>query len=129
MNLNPDNPLPLEVSEANFESEVLQSKLPVLVAFLAPWSHPCHIVNVTLDEVARACAGHVKVVKVNADNNPELSIWYGIESIPALFYFVEGNVHATLIGTVSKEAILAKLHSLRQGSEIAPFTPNANKIK
>jgi thioredoxin 1 len=100
-----------DVGEVNFESEILKSKQPVLVVFWAPWSRPCQVLDVALEEVATACAGIVKVVKVNADDNPDLSLVYDVQSIPTLLYFVEGSLRARLVGTASKEAILSKLQS------------------
>ena len=97
------------ISAADFESTVLRSPQPVLVAFWAPWSHPCHILSAALAEVATACAGKVKVVNVNADDNPDLSIWYEIQSIPTLLYFINGSLRGRVVGTASKDAILAKL--------------------
>jgi thioredoxin 1 len=101
-----------DVCEVNFESEILKSKQPVLVVFWAPWSRPCQVLDVALEEVATACAGIVKVVKVNADDNPDLSLLYDVQSIPTLLYFVEGNLRARLVGTASKEAILSKLQTV-----------------
>jgi len=75
----------VEIGEANFSTEVVQSKRPVLVAFLAPWSQPFEVLRPVLDEVASAFAGSVKVTWVNADENPNLSLWYGIQSNLALF--------------------------------------------
>lgn len=109
MDVRPGKPLTVGVGEADFDSEVLNSKLPVLVAFWAPWSRPCHILESALDEVAAACAGRAKVVKVNADDNPDLSMWYEIQSIPTLLFFVEGGVRYRVVGTVSKEAVLTRL--------------------
>lgn len=109
-------PIPM-VGQQDFEAEVLRSPLPVLVAFGASWSRPCHIIEAVLDEVAGPCAGRVKVVKVNADDNPDLSLWYDIQSIPTLLYFVAGEVRARVVGTASKEAILAKLQSAFRGDE------------
>lgn len=100
------------VGEADFEAKVLRSKQPVLVAFWAPWSRPCHIIDSVLDEVAAACAGSVKVFKINADNHPALSLLYEIASIPALLIFVDGTVRKKIVGTASTEAILATLRSL-----------------
>jgi thioredoxin 1 len=88
---------------------VLCSRKPVLVAFSAVWSRPCRILEPELREVAAACAGSVKVVKVNADDNPDLSLWYGVQSIPTLLYFVDGTLRGRIVGTASKKAILAKL--------------------
>ena len=112
MKTNPDNRPITEIGEANFESEVLSWKQPVLVAFSAAWSRPCQILDSVLEEVAAACAGRVKVVKINADNNPDLSLVWEIQSIPTLLYFVDGNLRARIVGTASKEAILSKLQSV-----------------
>lgn len=127
MNGQPDKPPLVEVGEANFESEVLRSKPPVMVAFWAPWSHPCHILDSALDEVATVCAGRVKVAKVNADDNPYLSMWYEIQSIPTLLFFMEGDVRARIVGTASKEAILTELRVVIHASETLPPAPDENK--
>ena len=103
----------------NFESEILKSKQPVLVAFWAPWSRPCSVLDAALAEVATRCAGLFKVVKVNADDNPDLSLLYDIQSIPTLLYFVEGNLRAKMVGTASPEAILAKLQLVCGGDSNA----------
>ena len=102
----------IEIGEANFESEVLRWKQPVLVAFSAAWSRPCQILDAVLEEVAAACAGREKVVRINADNNPDLSLIWNIQSIPTLLYFVDGNLRGRIVGTASKEAILSKLQSV-----------------
>ena len=94
------------VGEANFNSQVLQSKGAVLVAFWAPWSKPCHVIDPVLLEVAQTCAGKIEVVKVNADDNPNLSLWFGVQHIPTLLYFEAGQLRGQLVGTVSKDAIL-----------------------
>jgi thioredoxin 1 len=117
MNISQNKALTAKVGEANFKLEVLKSKQPVLVAFWAPWSRPCHILDSTLDEVATACAGRVKVAKVNADDNPDLGMWYEIQSVPTLLYFVGGTLRARVVGTASKEAILAKLQSASHGGD------------
>ena len=114
--MNTDKKQIVEIDEVNFEVEVLQSNQPVLVAFFAPWSRACQMVSPVLDEVATACAGAVKVVKVNADNNPDLGLWYEIQSIPALLYFVGGSLRGKIIGTVTREAILLQLRIFSQGN-------------
>jgi len=63
-----------------------------------------------LEEVAATCAGREKVVRINADNNPDLSLVWKIQSIPTLLYFINGSLRARIVGTASKEAILSKLH-------------------
>jgi len=112
-----NTPLIVDVDESTFDSEVFHCARPVLVAFGAPWSRPCHILESTLDEVAAACAGSVKLVKVNADDNPDLSICYEVESIPTLLFFLEGRLAAKVVGTVSKEAILARLRAVLDRGE------------
>jgi thioredoxin 1 len=98
-----------EIGETNFIAEVTESARPVLVAFLAPWSRPCQVIRPVLDEITVACSGDLKVVKVNADDNPDLGLCYGIQSIPTLLCFVDGNERGRIVGTASKKAILAKL--------------------
>ena len=129
MNTNPDNGPIIEIGEANFESEVLRWKQPVLVAFSAAWSRPCQILDSVLEEVAATCAGRVKIVKINADNNPDLSLVWNIQSIPTLLYFVDGNLRARIVGTASKEAILSKLRSVTGGDSkaLAPYANNENE--
>lgn len=107
--MNPNKAHFIEIGGTTFGPEVLKSKQPVLVAFCAPWSRPCHIIDSALERVAVACSGVVKVVKINADDNPDLGLWYEIQAIPTLLYFVNGTVRARIVGTASKEAILAKL--------------------
>jgi thioredoxin 1 len=120
MNSNQDKRLIVEVGQADFESEVLRAAQPVVVAFLAPWSRPCHILDATLEEVAAAFAASAKVVRVNADDHPDLSLWYEVQSIPTLLYFVEGSLRARMVGTASKEAILARLATVLAAGETRP---------
>ena len=126
MDPSPDKGPIAEIREADFESEVLRSKQPVLVAFGASWSRPCQILDAALDEVATACAGSARVVKVNADDTLELSMWYEIESVPTLLFFVEGTLRARLVGTASKEAILAKLQTVLHRAHTAADSPNTH---
>ena len=102
----------IEINEANFESEVRQSNQPVLVDFWAEWCGPCKMLAPALDEIAVEQAGHVKVAKVNVDNNPALAARFGIQSIPTLLYFVGGEIKDKIVGAVGKRAILSKLEKL-----------------
>lgn len=104
-------PIP-EINEPDFEREVLESQQPVLVNFWAAWSRPCQILGPVLVEVAAACHNRAKMVTVNADANPQLGMVYWIQSIPTLLYFINGEERARIVGTASKEAILAQLNSL-----------------
>jgi thioredoxin 1 len=115
LNLNKIEARAVEIDEAAFASEVLESERPVLVAFMASWSRPCQILRPVLDEVAAACAGSVKVILVNADEcdiKPGLWLDYEIRSLPTLLYFVAGRECGRFVGTASQEAIIAKLKSL-----------------
>lgn len=104
----------IDVDETTFDVEVLQSKTPVLVAFRAAWSQPCHILDSVLDDVAATCGGNLKVVNINTDDNPYLSLWYEIRRVPTLLFFTRGRIRADMIGTVSKQAVLAKFHSITE---------------
>src|SRR5882672_8411770 len=125
MKTNPDNKPIIEIGEANFESEALKWKQPVLVTFSATWSRPCQVLDSVLKEVAAACAGRVKVVKINADNHPDLSLIWKIQSVPTLLCFVDGNLRARIVGAGSKEAILSKLRSVTDGGDSKALTPDA----
>jgi thioredoxin 1 len=127
MNASQDNPPIVEIGEANFQTEVLGSKQPVLVVFRASWSHPCQILDAVLEEVAKVCAGKARVAKVSADDNPDLSLWYDVQSIPTLLYFVNGSLRARIIGTASKEVILSKLQAVFQGGGSPSHTLDRDK--
>ncbi len=109
MNTSENIGTPLHLTAASFEAEVLKSKQPVLVVFGAPWSRPCQVLDPVVQAFARDWAGKVKVVSVNADDSLDLSLCYDIQSIPTLLYFVEGKLRVQIVGTATKEAILAKL--------------------
>jgi len=99
----------LSITSAEFESEVLQSNVPVLVDFWAVWCGPCKAIAPAVEEVAREYAGRAKVFKVDVDTEQELAMRYGIMSIPALLVFKNGQVVDQSIGLTSKEAIAAML--------------------
>ena len=100
----------IEINESNFEAEVIQSAQPVLVDFWAEWCGPCKMLAPVLDEIATEHAGRVKVAKVNVDANPALAARFGIQSIPTLLYFENGQVRHQTVGALSKRAILSKLN-------------------
>src|SRR5687767_8972693 len=102
----------IAINETNFETEVLKSTQPVLVDFWAEWCGPCKMLAPTLDEIATEQAGRVKVAKVNIDESPALAARFGIQSIPTLLYFVDGEVRNQTIGVAGKKAITSKLETL-----------------
>ncbi|GAB1366088.1 thioredoxin [Candidatus Cloacimonadaceae bacterium] len=99
-----------EVNTASFEAEVLQSELPVLVDFWAPWCGPCKALNPIIHKVADEVEGRAKIVKVNIDESPEIAGKYSIMSIPTLLIFNKGQVSEQLIGLVQKDKIMDKLN-------------------
>ncbi|ATS18617.1 thioredoxin [Synechococcus sp. PCC 6717] len=99
----------LSVTDATFKEEVLDSELPVLVDFWAPWCGPCRMVAPVVDEIANQYAGKVKVVKVNTDENSKVATDYGIRSIPTLMIFKGGQKVDILVGAVPKTKIEATL--------------------
>ena len=102
----------IEINEANFESEVVQSNHPVLVDFWAEWCGPCKMLGPVLEEIAREHNGRVKVAKVNVDTNSQLAERFGIQSIPTLLYFANGEVRDKTVGVLSKPAIVSRLEKL-----------------
>lgn len=102
----------IEVKTATFEAEVLQSEIPVLVDFWAPWCGPCKALNPIIHKVADEVEGKAKIVKVNIDESPEIAGKYSIMSIPTLLIFNKGQVSDQLIGLVQKDKIMDKLNKL-----------------
>lgn len=99
----------LSVTDATFQEEVLDSELPVLVDFWAPWCGPCRMVAPVVEEIASQYVDKVKVVKVNTDENSKIATDYGIRSIPTLMIFKGGQKVDLLVGAVPKTKIEATL--------------------
>lgn len=97
-------------SEANFEAEVLQSSLPVLVDFWAAWCAPCRMIAPVVDKIAADFAGRLKVVKVDVDANMKSAERYGVMSIPTMMLFKGGKAEETVVG-VLPEARLVEIIS------------------
>ncbi|MDJ0726835.1 MAG: thioredoxin [Prochloraceae cyanobacterium] len=93
------------VTDASFKEDVLDSEIPVLVDFWAPWCGPCRMVGPVVDEIAEQYAGQVKVVKLNTDENPNVASQYGIRSIPTLMIFKGGQRVDMVVGAVPKTTL------------------------
>ncbi len=99
----------MEVTDATFAAEVLQSGTPVLVDFWAPWCGPCKMIGPIIDEIAAELGGKLKVCKVNVDDNQQTAMEYRIMSIPTLMVFKGGSAVETVIGGMPKDALLKKV--------------------
>ena len=109
-----NNDEPINVNEASFDKAVLQSSVPVVVDFWAPWRGPCKMIAPVLTEIAKEKAGQALVAKVDVDaeENKSLAMKYNVRNIPALLFFKGGELRETLIGAQPKKAIVEKLASL-----------------
>ncbi|MGE3962115.1 MAG: thioredoxin [Dehalococcoidia bacterium] len=100
---------PTDTSDATFDSDVLQSDLPVLVDFWAPWCGPCRMVAPVVEELSNEYDGKVKFVKLNTDDNPMIASKFGIRSIPTLLVFKGGQVAGQVVGFRPKSELAKHL--------------------
>jgi thioredoxin len=98
-----------EVTDNNFQAEVLESEVPVLVDFWAPWCGPCRMVAPVVEEIAKEREGALKVVKMNTDENQQTALQFNIMSIPTLILFRHGQAAKTVIGAYPKKRLEAEL--------------------
>src|SRR5512146_2396460 len=91
---------PIHVTDDAFEKTVLQSSLPVIVDFWAPWCGPCKMVAPTLEKLAKELAGKLIVAKVNTDDNPEWASRYGVQGIPTMLFIVKGKIAHRQVGAL-----------------------------
>jgi thioredoxin 1 len=99
----------IEITDGNFETEVIQSDTPVLIDFWAPWCGPCRMVSPIVEEIASDYEGKLKVGKLNTDDNQQIASRFGIMSIPTLMIFKGGEVKERIVGAQPKVAIVSKI--------------------
>ena len=102
----------LTLTDASFKREVLESDVPVLVDFWAPWCGPCRAMAPVIDELAEEFDGRAKIAKLSVDDNQQVSMEYGVRSIPTLLFFQGGQVVDQRVGVVSKGELVSKLNTL-----------------
>jgi len=100
-----------QVSDADFEQEVLKASIPVLVDFWAEWCGPCRALGPILEEVSQSHGDKVKIVKLNVDDSPQTAGHYNVMSIPTLILFKNGNPEVTKVGLLSKSQLIAFIES------------------
>ncbi len=102
----------LEFNDANFEEEVVNSDIPVLVDFWAEWCMPCRMLTPTIEEIANDFQGRVKVGKVDTDSNRDISVKYGISAIPTIFLFKDGEIVKKFVGMTQKQEFVNALNEV-----------------
>jgi len=100
-----------QIKDNEFESEVINSKLPVLIDFWAEWCGPCRMLSPILDQLSEEMEGKVKIVKMNIDENPETPSKFGVRGIPTMLLFKEGKQIATKVGAQPKNALQEWINS------------------
>lgn len=103
----------IHLDEGTFDQALRDSNVPVLVDFWATWCAPCRMIAPVLEEIAEEQAEAVRIVKVDADNNPELSNRFGIRNIPTLLFFKGGELKDQVVGLTSKADLISRLNALK----------------
>ncbi len=99
----------IHLRDDNFKAEVLQSSLPVLVDFWAPWCGPCKMVGPIVEELSKEYANKIKIGKIDIDESPKIARQYGVMSIPTLMFFKGGQVVEQVVGALSKSGLKKKI--------------------
>lgn len=96
----------LEITDADFENEVLKSSIPVMLDFWAPWCGPCKTLTPIIEELQKEFNGKVKILKMNIDDNPNTPTSLNVKSIPTIYFFKDGKPISTKIGAVHKQTLV-----------------------
>lgn len=110
---------PIHISDAEFEDKVLNSELPVIVDFWAPWCGPCKMIAPVLEEIAKMHDGKLIVAKVNTDENPEWAMHFGVQGIPTLFFVEQGKVVDRLVGAAPPPILKGKAEAFLKAAQAA----------
>lgn len=102
----------VELTDSNFDEQVLKSDIPVMVDFWAEWCGPCRLVGPLVEEIGEEYEGKVLTGKVDVDSNPEIASRFGIRNIPTILYFKNGKVADKQVGAVPKSKLVSKLEPL-----------------
>ena len=102
----------LEVTDSNFEEQILKADKPALVDFWAEWCGPCRMITPIVNELAEELDGKAIISKVNVDDNPEICSKYGIRNIPTILFFKDGEVVDKQVGATQKNVLLDKINAL-----------------
>ena len=101
-----------DITDQNFEEEVIKSNQPVLVDLWAPWCGPCRMVGPVVESLAKKYEGKFKFCRLNIDDNPKIATKYGVMSIPTLMFFKDGKVIDTVVGAAKESALQPKIDNL-----------------
>ena len=121
-----------EVTDQTFEQEILQHQGVALVDFWAPWCGPCRMIGPIIEQLAEEYEGRAKIVKLNVDENPDTPARYGIQGIPTLLLFKDGELVDSLVGLQSKETLVKRLDAVLSGpllKEEAPRFKAGEKVR